>query len=166
MEETPVFRFAIREDLQDVADLIMPRKAESGSAGYDVRCAQKDRKPIILRSGQYARIDLGFRVIPAPGYWLDLRPRSSTFAKKSLHYLIGTLDFSWRGQCAYACQYIPDISSLGKDLRLEFGDAIGQIIPVKMQEMMTTNISNEDFDEFCKNEVNARGANGWGSTGR
>jgi dUTPase len=164
--EMPVFQFAVREDLKDVVEQFLPRKAEPGSAGWDVRCAQKDRKPIILRAGQYAVIPLGFRMIPPAGWWVNLRPRSSTFAKKSLHYLIGTLDFSWRGENAYACQYIPDINSLGKDLVLEWGEAIGQIIPVRMEEMNVKAISNEAFDEFCKNEVNERGANGWGSTGR
>ena len=164
--DMPVFRFAVREDLKDMAGHFLPKKAESGSAGWDVRCAQKDRKPITLRSGQYARIELGFRTIPPPGWWIDLRPRSSTFAKKSLHYLIGTLDFSWRGENAYACQYIPDINSLGKDLTLEFGEAIGQIIPVRMQDMMVQGISNEEYDEFCKTETNERGNKGWGSTGR
>jgi dUTPase len=163
--ETPIFRFAVRDDLNDMADKFLPKRAEPGSVGYDVRCAQKDRKPIRLRAGQYAKIELGFRVIPASGYWLDLRPRSSTFAKKYLHYLIGTLDFSWRGWCEYACQYIPDLNNLGKDLTLEFGDAIGQIVPVKMQSMEPQLISNVDFDEFCKTETNLRGTKGWGSTG-
>jgi dUTPase len=165
MDDTPVFQFAIREDLIDLGDKFLPKKVEPGSAGWDVRCAQKDRKPIILRSGQYARIPLGFRMIPPKGYWVDLRPRSSTFAKKSLHYLIGTLDFSWRGENAYACQYLPDISSLGKDLVLQFGDALGQIIPVKMLDMKVKGITNEEFDEFCKTEVNERGDKGWGSSG-
>ena len=162
----PVFKFAVRDDLKDVADKSLPKKATPGSAGYDVRCAQKDRKPIILRSGQYVRIPLGFRMILETGWWMNLRPRSSSFAKKSLHYLIGTLDNDWRGENEYACQYLPDISALGKDLTLNFGDAIGQIMPVRMEEMKVKSISNEEFDEFCINETNDRGIGGWGSTGR
>src|SRR5579859_1206538 len=97
-EEIPKFSFAIREDLEDVSKLFLPTKAEQGCTGWDVACAQPDRKPIVLRAGQYVKIPLGFRVLPEYGWWLQLVPRSSSFAKKYLHALYGTIDFSYRGE--------------------------------------------------------------------
>ena len=98
----PEFKFALREDLKDTGDLFLPKRATSGSAGWDVRCAQQDRKKIILRAGRYVKIPLGFRILAPQGYWLKLNPRSSTFAKKSLHSLYGVLDNDFRGSVVFA----------------------------------------------------------------
>lgn len=46
--------------------------------------------------------------------------------------------------------------------RIEFGERIGQLIPVRRQEMSVSEISNEEFEEL----VQARGGrDGFGSTG-
>lgn len=160
--QDPNFKFALREDL-DGDKKFLPTRATAKSAGWDVRCAQKNREPLILRAGQYAKIPLGFRTIMPEGWWLELRPRSSTTAKKQCHCLYGVLDNDWRDETCAVIQYVPDISALGKDLVLNYGDAICQLVPVKLREMTTENISNQDFDEFCRNEVNDR-KGGFGST--
>lgn len=163
MLEIPNFKFALREDLKN-EKIFLPTRATPGSAGWDVRCAQVDRLPIILRAGQYAKIPLGFRAILPEGWWLELRPRSSTVAKKQCHCLYGVIDVDFRGNIAMILQYIPDINSLGKDLVLEFGEPIGQLVPVKLREMQIEEIDNKAFDEFCKNEINFRNQEGFGAT--
>lgn len=163
MNEIPTYSFALRADLEDDKSFL-PTRAEELSSGWDVRCAPEDRKSIILRAGQYAKIPLGFRAIPPKGWWFQLVPRSSTFAKKSLHCLYGTIDWGFRGSLVLSVQYLPDIRHLGTDLELKFGEAIGQIIPVRLQEMNVEHISNEDYDARCKAEVNKRGTGGFGST--
>ncbi len=47
---------------------------------------------------------------------------------------------------------------------MEFGDRIGQIIPVKRQDMGIKVISNKEMDEELKNR-NAARKGGLGSTG-
>ena len=159
---TPVFRFAVRNDLIDCGINFFPSKAHENDTGWDVKAAET----VILRAGQYAKIPLGFRTLAPKGYWLEIRPRSSSFAKKQLHALYGVLDEGWEGQNIFACQYIPDLSAMGKDLTIEFGDAIGQIIPVKRQEMIVQNISNEEFACLSEERKSARGTGGFGSSDR
>lgn len=159
----PVFKFALREDLKDHPEFL-PRRAEDLSTGYDVRACQSDRKDIVLRAGQYFKIPLGFRCYCPEGWYYQLHPRSSSFAKKQMHCLIGVIDESFPLEVLAVGQYIPDVNSLTKDLVIKFGDAIGQIIPCQRIEMYVKNIENDEFDELIKR----RGANrtgGFGSSG-
>src|SRR5271165_472075 len=157
----PTFKFALREDLKDDKKFL-PTRATPVSTGWDVCCAQQNRKQIILRPGQFIKIPLGFRTIAPEGWWLQLAPRSSTFAKKSLHCLYGVLDNDWFGNTVLAAQYIPDVNSLGKDLVLEFGEPIGQLIPFELKTMEIEHISNEQFEEIVKNKKSLRGIQGFG----
>jgi dUTPase len=163
MSDTPIFKFALRDDLEG-DKRFLPKRATSVSTGWDVCCAQEDRKPIVLRPGRYIKIPLGFRTIAPQGWWLQLAPRSSTFAKKSLHCLYGVLDNDWVGFSVLAAQYVPDINALGKDLILEFGEPIGQLIPFRLETMIVEEVSNEGFDDFCKLQDNRRGVQGFGET--
>ena len=52
------------------------------------------------------------------------------------------------------------------DLVINWGDALGQLIPVKRQEMIVEGISNEEYDQLCKERGHSRGANGFGSTSK
>jgi len=166
MSDLPIFKFAVREDLKDIGDLFVPVKGEPLATGWDVRAAMPDRKSLILKPFQHVKIPLGFRTFAPEGWWYELKPRSSTFAKKNLHALYGTIDEAYSNELIFACQYIPnwnEISQMQPELYIDFGDAIGQIIPVKRQEMVTSSISNEEFDNLCKNR-NAIRNGGFGST--
>jgi dUTPase len=164
----PTYRFALREGLKD-EKIFLPRKGEPLATGWDVRAAFKfptgetDREPLKLRPGQFFKIPLGFRVFCPPGWWYSLHPRSSSFIKKSMHCLIGVIDETYPDELVFAGQYIPDVSSLGNDLVINFGDAIGQIIPVRRQEMVIEEISNETMEQMLVNR-NAVRQGGIGST--
>lgn len=160
----PVFKFALREDLKDRPEFL-PRRAEDLSSGYDVRAAQEDRKDIVLRAGQYFKIPLGFRSFCPEGWYYHLHPRSSSFAKKQMHCLIGIVDQSWEGTTLFVGQYIPDVSSLGQDLTIKFGDPIGQLLPIKRQDMVVELVDNNEFDRLCKERNGTRKDGGFGSTG-
>lgn len=170
MRVAPVFKFAIREDLKGAANVngnsFLPTRGTERATGWDVRAGLREGKDLVIRSGMHVRIPLGFRVFAPEGWWLELRPRSSTFAKKQLHCLYGVIDEDYEGECLFACQYIPDVRSLGNDLTIKFGEAIGQIVPVRRQEMVVQEITNTDYDNACKARNTARGAGGFGSTGR
>lgn len=159
----PIFRFSMRKDLIEQPQYF-PRRGSERATGWDVCAAPTN--PIVLRPGQYAKIPLGFRVFPPEGWWLELRPRSSTFAKKQLHCLYGVIDEDYEGECLFACQLIPDISSLGSDLTIASGDAIGQLIPVMRQEMKVEMVTNEEYETLCETRKTTRGTGGFGSTGR
>lgn len=165
--QTPTFKFALREDLQDTGDLFLPTKAEELSSGWDVKAAQKNRKDLIIKPGEYFKIPLGFRAIPEDGWWYQLHPRSSSFAKKHMHCLIGTIDESYEGELLLAGQHIVDSKELLTTdcvLRIKFGDAVAQIIPVKRQEMNVEKISNDVYDHLSNQRGALRKAGGFGST--
>jgi deoxyuridine 5'-triphosphate nucleotidohydrolase len=159
----PIFRFAMRRELSGQPQYF-PKRGTERASGWDV-CAAPP-KAITLRAGQYAKIPLGFKVFPPDGWWLELRPRSSTFAKKQLHCLYGVIDEDYEGECLFACQYIPDISSLGNDITIASGEAIGQLIPVQRREMKVEMVTNEEYEKLCKERNTSRGQGGFGSTGR
>jgi dUTPase len=163
--EIPFYNFALREDLKDCLQFL-PTKGEPNATGWDVRCAMKNRRPLVIKPGQYVKIPLGFRAFLPKGYWYELKPRSSSFAKKSLHALYGTIDETFENELIFACVYNPDITSLCSDLVIEFGEAIAQIIPVKRQEMTVIPITNEQYDENCKLRDSVRKDGGFGSTAK
>jgi dUTPase len=166
----PNFKFALREDLINHREFL-PNKAEPLATGWDVRCAVKDG--IKLMPFQKVLIPLGFRSLCPEGWWFELKPRSSTFGKKNLHCLYGTIDESYEGELLLACQFIPEailktdsevsFSSCSK-LSISFGDALGQIIPVRRKEMVIEEVSNEEFNKLCAARAATRGAGGFGST--
>lgn len=156
--EIPAFKCNLIDGLDEK---FLPSKAYATDTGWDVR----SRVSLCLRAGQYAKIPLGFRMFAPPGWWLELRPRSSSFAKKQMHCLYGVIDEGYENELILACDYIPDISAMGKDLRIEAGEAIGQIIPVKRQEMKVEMITNEEYEAYCQTRKTSRGTGGFGSTG-
>jgi deoxyuridine 5'-triphosphate nucleotidohydrolase len=159
---TPIFRFALTKGCEPFE--FLPRRGTPQSTGWDVRSASEE--PVVLRAGQYVKIPLGFRMFSPPGWWMEIRPRSSTFAKKQLHCLYGVIDEDYEGEMVFACQYIPDVSSLGKDVTINYGDAIGQIIPIRRQEMKVERVSNEEYDALCQERNHSRGSGGFGSTSK
>lgn len=165
----PKYYFALRKDLEG-AKKFLPTKANPLATGWDVRAAfgngNVSSAPMALRPGQKALIPLGFRGFCPPGWWYELKPRSSTFAKKSLHCLYGTIDEDFEGQLCFSCQYIPDVTCLGKDLIIEFGDALGQLVPQKRWEAEMLEASNEELDEMFVKRNADRGTGGFGSTGK
>lgn len=166
--DSPIFKFALREDLQNHPELL-PTRAEPKATGWDVRCAED----LVIRPFEKVKIHLGLRGFCPDGWWYEIKPRSSTFTKKNLHALYGTIDETYEGELIFACQYIPPMK-LEYDgfewpsptLELKFGDAIGQLIPIKRQEMIVESISNEEYDNLCRERNSIRGAGGFGSTGR
>lgn len=165
MSNLPIFQFSLREDIKDEKKFL-PTRAEGSATGYDVRAALSNRKDVVLRPGHYAKIPLGFRAFCPPGWWYQLVPRSSSFAKKSLHALYGTIDEGYENELVFACQYLPDITSLGNDLVIKFGEAIGQIIPVRRIEMVVEEVSNSEYDLLCAKRDGARKTGGFGSSDR
>lgn len=160
----PIFKFAVREDLSDTGGLFLPKKGEPNATGYDVRAAMIDRKDLVIKPGQYFKIPLGFRAMPEEGWWFELHPRSSSFAKKFMHVLIGIIDCDFSSSVMFAGQYIPDSNSMNPDLVIKFGDAIGQIIPVKRVDMGVVEISNKVYDDLCASKNAVRKGMGFGST--
>ncbi len=157
MIELPKFKFALRNDV-DMS--FLPKRADPQATGWDVRCAEP--KGVLLHPGEMTTIRLGFRMFAPEGWWLELRPRSGIFVKKSIHALYGVIDETFSSELLFAVRYLPYIP---EDLFIDYGERIGQIIPVRRQEMIAEAITNDDYDKACEDRNAARGTGGFGSTG-
>jgi dUTPase len=189
--EIPEFKFAVKEGLDES---FLPLRADSRATGWDVRAA----KDVVFHPTSLEMIPLGIRCFAPEGYWLELRPRSSTFGKKELSSLYGVIDCNFEGELLFACKWNPyfrcpppfysdrsayDLSRkpshdnpdarivgslyahFSRKFVIEKGERIGQLVPVRRQEMLVKGITNEEFDTLCKQRGLERGAGGFGSTG-
>lgn len=167
--DVPLFQFALRADLEGELQFL-PTRGEPHAQGWDVRAAPGDRQPIVLHPFEYAMIPLGVRAFCPDGWGFDLRPRSSSFVRRHLNSLTGTIDQMWEGELVYCCQYLPVAGSKAhhdmktRTLTINWGDAIGQILPLRRPEMTVVRISNEEFDARCAERGGQRGTGGFGST--
>ncbi len=130
--------------------LPLPSYESAGAAGMDI-CAAEDAN---IAPGKRAMIATGFAFAIAPGYEVQVRPRSGLAAKKGITVLNtpGTVDSDYRGEVKVI------LANLGEEeFAVQRGDRIAQIViaPVTQAEMTEV----EDLNET------ARGAGGFGSTG-
>lgn len=175
----PIFKFAVTEKVIEYCketgenpNLLLPIKSTETDTGWDVRCANPDG--VELRYGDYSIIPLGFRVFSPEGWWLKLVPRSSTFIKKNMNTLYGTIDEGYEGEVGFCVQFLSNRkgrSTYGNvdpwvcdNLYIPFGERIGQLIPVRREEMHVISVTNNEFDQLCVSRNTGRGG-GFGSTG-
>lgn len=151
----PEFKFCINEDLDES---FLPQKSDPEATGWDV----KSSEDLIIKRDEYFKIRLGFRAFSPPGWWFQLNPRSSFLTKKFTHTLVGIIDETYANEVLLAGQFSPppDID----EIQIAKGERIGQIIPIRRQEMKVTKVSTEEFEELCKTR-NAVRSGGFGSTG-
>lgn len=181
IDNAPIFKFALRDDLVNDRQFL-PNRVEPKSTCWDVKAAFNDKQPLILKPFQRALIPLGFRTFCPDGWWFRLNPRSSTYGKKHLGSLYGIIDESYEGELLFACQYLPELNlhakldshyrndsiawdtSFQKSLTINFGEPIGQIYPIKRQEMIVEEVTNEEYNLLCRQRDARRGAGGFGSS--
>jgi dUTP pyrophosphatase len=158
--KTPEFKFAVIDGLGD--DFI-PTKGSSHAAGWDAKITEN----IFIKEYETALISLGIRCYCPSGWWLEVRPRSSAFLKKNLHFLYGVVDSDYEGIISAVVQYIPIPSiKTSNILKLEKGERIAQLIPHKVNEIIVKSISNEEYNILCKQRGLTRGTGGFGSSGK
>jgi len=170
MTSKPIFRFAptqglidyCAETLEDPYDWL-PKQSNDTDTGWDVRCA--DPSGVEFYHKDYSMVKLGIRAFSPPGWWLALKPRSSTFIKKHIHALYGTIDETYEGEICFCGQLVCSGRSAKQHLYVPFGERIGQLIPVRREEMIVEGISNKEFEKLCAERNASRGAGGFGSTG-
>lgn len=154
--DMPKLKFSLHKDLDQS---FLPTKSEPQAAGWDVKAAES----VTLIEYAYNLIDLGIRSILPEGWYLELRPRSSTFYKRHINCLYGIIDSNYRGNIMLGCQYIPS-AGCPRNTYIEKGERIAQLIPRKVETFEVEKISPEDFQTFCQKEPNER-EGGFGSSG-
>jgi len=158
----PEFKFSLRQDLKDKKEFL-PTRSHNSDTGWDVRAAFEDHKDLLLKNNEKVLIPLGIKVVVPKGWWLKVVPRSSTFAKKHLNCLYGVVDEEYENYIYLSAQ-LQSPNNFPTTLTIPFGERIAQLIPVKRQEMIVTEIDEEEFQKLCKERNGTRGEGGFGST--
>jgi len=135
-------------------DFPLPAHATAGSAGMDLRACLD--APLLLRPGATELISTGIAIfVEDPGYAALLLPRSGLGHKSGivLGNLVGLIDSDYQGPLLVSCW-----NRGAAPFTIEPGDRIAQllIVPVAQAEF-------EIVDDFA---ASARGAGGFGSSGR
>ena len=134
-------------------DAIVPRYMSELAAGLDLAAAIDG--PMMLAPGERAAIGTGLAFALPPGYEGQLRPRSGLARKQGVTLVNapGTLDADYRGELMVL------VINHGKEpVRIAPGERIAQMViaPVVQAELV----------EVAELDETARGAGGFGSTGR
>ena len=135
--------------------LPLPAYETPGSAGMDLRAAVPDDQPMTLKPGARALAPTGLCMAVPQGYEVQVRPRSGLAVKAGVTCLNtpGTIDSDYRGEV----QVI--LINLGSDdFVIRRGDRIAQ--------MVVAPVAQANWSEVDSLDETARGAGGFGSTGR
>jgi dUTP pyrophosphatase len=141
--------------LDHALGLALPAYETAQAAGMDLRAAVPDDEPIVLRPGARAMVPTGLCIALPQGFEAQVRPRSGLAAKHGLTCLNspGTIDSDYRGELKVI------LINLGEeDFTIRRGERIAQMViapVVQAQWQLVTNL-----------DETARGAGGFGSTGR
>lgn len=156
MTGRPVIR-VLREEWADPA-VALPSYATAGAAGADIRAnlpAGERAAGVVLRPMERHVVPTGLRVEIPEGYEAQIRPRSGLALKHgiSLPNTPGTIDSDYRGPLGVL------LINLGAE---PFVIAHGE----RIAQMILAPVVRAEFAEAAALGGTARGAGGFGSTGR
>ena len=143
------------ERLPHAEGLALPAYETSGSAGMDLRAALPEAEPVILAPGERKLIPTGLKIALEPGYEAQVRPRSGLALKHGVTCLNspGTIDSDYRGEVGVILINHGQIA-----FEIKRGERIAQMVIAPYAQAVMAEV--EALDET------ARGAGGFGSTGR
>jgi dUTP pyrophosphatase len=147
---SPEIDIALRR-LPNGEGLPLPSYATAHAAGLDVVAAES----LTLAPGERHAVATGFALAIPEGYEVQVRPRSGLALKYGITCLNtpGTIDSDYRGEVKVI------LANLGEvPFDVVRGERIAQLVPAAVQRAAFREV--EDLDET------ARGAGGFGSTGR
>ena len=135
--------------------LALPAYETPGSAGMDLRAAVPEDEPITLAPGARAMVPTGLSFAIPLGFEVQIRPRSGLAAKHGLTCLNtpGTIDSDYRGEVKVILINLGD-----SDFVIERGERVAQ--------MVLAPVTQASWVEVERLDETARGAGGFGSTGR
>ena len=143
------------ERLPHAEGLALPAYETTGSAGMDLRAAVAEFEPIVLAPGERKLIPTGLKIALEPGYEAQVRPRSGLALKHGVTCLNspGTIDSDYRGEVGVILINHGQIA-----FEINRGERIAQMVIAPYAQAVMAEV--EALDET------ARGAGGFGSTGR
>jgi dUTP pyrophosphatase len=135
--------------------LALPAYETTGSAGMDLRAAVPADAPLTLAPGARALVPTGLKIALEPGWEAQVRPRSGLALKHGITCLNspGTIDSDYRGEVGVIL-----INHGAEPFVIQRGERIAQMVLAQHVQALIAEV--DSLDET------ARGAGGFGSTGR
>ncbi len=133
-------------------DLPLPARQSAHAAGYDVASAEPD---FVLVPGERRAVGTGLTFALPQGYEMQVRPRSGLALRSgvTLPNAPGTIDADYRGELKVILQNGGD-----EPVTIRRGDRIAQLVFARHE--------SPEIMESDALDATARGASGFGSTGR
>jgi len=143
------------ERLPHAEGLPLPAYETAGSAGMDLRAAIGEFEVVILEPGQRRLIPTGLKIALEAGYEAQVRPRSGLALKHGISgpNSPGTIDSDYRGEVGVIL-----INHGELPFEIKRGDRIAQMVIARYEQAQMIEVDAVD--------ETARGAGGFGSTGR
>ncbi len=143
------------ERLPHAEGLTLPAYETGGSAGMDLRAAVAEDAPLTLAPGARALVPTGLKIALEPGFEAQVRPRSGLALKHGLTCLNspGTIDSDYRGEVGVIL-----INHGQEPFVIRRGERIAQMVIARHEQAAMVEVGALD--------ETARGAGGFGSTGR
>ncbi|EFI53690.1 dUTP diphosphatase [Afipia sp. 1NLS2] len=135
--------------------LALPAYQTEHAAGLDLLAAVPEDKPIQLAPGDRVLVPTGLAIALPAGYEAQVRPRSGLAIKHGLTVLNspGTIDADYRGEIG-----VPLINHGRGTFTIRRGERIAQMVVAPVVQVA--------FESVGELPPSARGAGGFGSTGR
>lgn len=136
-------------------DLGLPSYRTAGAAGADVRACLGRGRDLVVGPGRRELVPTGLAVEIPPGFEIQVRPRSGLSFRTPLMVLNapGTIDSDYRGEVKVLLGNMG-----GEDVTVRHGDRIAQFVLAP--------VVRAAFVPGAALGRTARGAGGFGSTGR
>ncbi|MDX2182756.1 MAG: dUTP diphosphatase [Gemmatimonadaceae bacterium] len=133
-------------------DLPLPERATEGAAGYDVRSADPD---FVLAPGERRLVGTGLAFAIPAGWEMQVRPRSGLAMRYGITIpnAPGTIDSDYRGELRVILQ-----NGGSQPVPIARGERIAQLVFARYEAPVLSEVASLDDT--------ARGAGGFGSTGR
>ena len=141
--------------LAHAAGIPLPAYETADAAGMDLRAAVPEDDPLTLKPGERLAVPTGLTIAIPRGFEGQVRPRSGLAIKSGVTCLNspGTIDADYRGEVRVIL-----INHGAEDVHVRRGDRIAQLL--------ITPVVQAVWDEVETLDETARGAGGFGSTGR
>ncbi|BEV45547.1 dUTP diphosphatase [Afipia carboxidovorans] len=135
--------------------LPLPAYQTEHAAGLDLLAAVPEDKPLAIAPGERALVPTGLAIALPAGYEAQVRPRSGLAVKHGVTVLNapGTIDADYRGEIG-----VPLINHGRETFVIRRGERIAQMVVAPVVQIA--------FEPVAELPMSARGAGGFGSTGR
>lgn len=153
-KHTPVKFTKLAHYVENPANLTY---ATADAACFDICAAIKE--PLLLKAGEHAGIPTAIKLAPENPIWFRVNSRSGLAIKHGIITIAGIIDTDYRGELIIGLLN----TTRDSDYTIQPGDKIAQVeipFPYKAEFI---ELSNE---EFAALEQTARGAKGFGSSGK